>query len=402
MKRISFYRLTGWVCLLGVLTACSDNEEFPTFRCDVDGTCYQTSPDPISRARFEASVVGSGWKYAATYEIMSDGTCSRQEYYEDLIGGAPSVYYFESGETMKEYFYLSIRGAWGFHTRAIDYEEGSNRVMMGDDLMLFQLLAVEGDVLKMVEYLGVLNGGRKVYGYSTYYRMTEEELRKCQEKYDIDFDNMHDLQLSLPGDQEVFIATGTDFAFDVLDCQEAYTVKPMFENTCTIVQDGNHVQVKLLKNGAYLTVSDRLQHRPLWIFSTDESLEPDGSTDIYSFDYAELTLTEDNRLVAPDGYVLPYDIARMGTTPRDEYYGSILSRYNPSALLVVDADKQARFFRLDRGDIFIKDLLPPETLTDLAAKGDGSELVYKLELANVHGSVFQILPFKVTYRVDND
>ena len=402
MKSKSFYRLTGWVCLLCLLAACSEDEEFPTFRCDVDGTCYQTSPDPISRARFEASVVGSGWKHVATYEIMSDGTCSRQEYYEDLIGGGPSVYYFESAETMKDYYYLSTSRAWGFRTRTIDYEEGSNRVMMGDDLMQFQLLAVEGDVLKMVEYLGVRNGGRKVYGYSTYYRMTEKELRNCQEEYDIDFDNMHDLQLSLPEDQEVFIETGTDFAFDVLDCQEAYTVKPMFENTCTIVQDGNHVQVKLLKNGAFLTVSDRLQHRTLWIFSTDESLEPDGSINIYYFDYTELTLTGDNRLIAPDGYVLPYDIARMGATHHLEYSGSILSRYNPSALLVVDADKQARFFRLDGGKIFIKDLLPPETLADLAAKGDGSELVYKLELADVYGSVFQILPFKVTYRVDND
>ena len=88
----------------------------------------------------------------------------------------------------------------------------------------------------------------------------------------------------------------------------------------------------------------------------------------------------------------------MGTTARDEYYGSILSKYNPSALLVVDENKQARFFYLNGGDIYVKELLPQETLDALAASGAGAELNYKLELVNTLGSVFQILPFKVVYK----
>lgn len=399
MKKLSLYRLASLMLALFALSACSNDDEFPTFRFDEDGTCYAPSLRTISKAEFESSVVGSGWKYVSTYEIGTDGECLRKEYYKDLIGAGPSYYYFETTDTLKEYYYMDALPAWGYVTRKYDYTD-ANRVAVNNRMKL-QLISVEGDILKMVEYLGVRAGSEQsVYGYSTYKRMTEKELRDCQKEYHTDFLNIHDLVLSIDEKKEQIIIEGTEFEFDILDSHGECTVTTLDlrEGACTISKEGNHVKVTLKKNGAYITVSDELQHRAFWLFSTDESLEPNGSTDIYDFTYTKLILNADKQLVDTTGHVLYYEYSSMGTTARDEYYGSILSKYNPSALLVVDENKQARFFYLNGGDIYVKELLPQETLDALAASGAGAELNYKLELVNTLGSVFQILPFKVVYK----
>ena len=182
-----------------------------------------------------------------------------------------------------------------------------------------------------------------------------------------------------------------------MESNGAYIVKALNEGTCNITYNDNHVKVKLLKSSATITVSDILKHRRFWLFSTDEELEPTG-TDIYDFTYTELILDKSKELVAPDGYVLNYKSARMETKAREEYYGSILSKYNPSGLAVVDTDKQVRFFRLNRGEIYLNELLPPTVLDELAEAGEGHVIEYKLELVNAAGAVFQVLPFKVVYK----
>lgn len=394
MESFKFWRVLGILLALVVCSSCGDDDEFPTFKFDGDGTCYYPSVSAISKESFGEAVVGCGWKHVSTYEIGENGECLKQEYYADLVGAGPHHHYFESPTSLKTYMYVDAYPVKGFSTSAYEYMD-ANRVVANNQHAILQIISVDKDILKAVEYLGVHADGKKVYGYVTYKRMTEQELKDCQKSYPVDLLNLQTLDISV-NKGEVFIQ-GKEFEFDVLRSNGPYRVTASKEETCSITCEGNHVKVKLLKNGARITVSDGLRHRMFQLFSTDEELEPTG-TDIYDFTYTELTLNKNRELVAPDGYVLNYKFGRMGTKAREEYYGSILSKYNPSALVMVDADKQARFLVLNSGEVFLKELLPETVLDALAEAGEGHAIEYKLELVNASGVVFQVLPFKVVYK----
>lgn len=394
MANVRIWRVLGMLLGLVVCSSCGDDNEYPVFKFGEDGTCYYPSVSAISQESFEETVVGYGWKHVSTHEIRENGECLKEEYYAGLDGAGPSYYYFESAASLKTFMHVDAYPVNGFRTSAYKYID-ANRVVVNNQHMIWQILSVDKDLLKAVEYLGVRADGIKVYGYATYKRMTEQELAECRESYPVDLSNLKDLVISVT-EENVFV-NGKEFEFDVLESNGAYIVKALNEGTCSITCDDNHVKVKLLKSSATITVSDILKHRRFWLFSTDEELEPTG-TDIYDFTYTELILDKSKELVAPDGYVLNYKSARMETKAREEYYGSILSKYNPSGLAVVDTDKQVRFFRLNRGEIYLNELLPPTVLDELAEAGEGHVIEYKLELVNAAGAVFQVLPFKVVYK----
>lgn len=183
----------------------------------------------------------------------------------------------------------------------------------------------------------------------------------------------------------------------MLSSNGPFTFKPAREGSCEITSQENHVKVKLLSNGVHLTGYDRLRHCEVVIFSTDEELEPEG-TDIYDFTYTEITVNPKKQLFAPDGHEISYDLSSMEVTPRKEYTGSILSQYAPVALLAVNTNGQARYLRMNSGKISFKDLLPQEELDQLTEGTDGTSLTYKLELITPDCEVFQVLPFKITYK----
>lgn len=394
MANVRIWRVLGMLLGLVVCSSCGDDNEYPAFKFGEDGICYYPSVSAISQESFEETVVGYGWKHVSTHEIKENGECLKEEYYAGLDGAGPSYYYFESAASLKTFMHVDAYPVNGFRTSAYKYID-ANRVVVNNQHMIWQILSVDKDLLKAVEYLGVRADRIKVYGYVTYKRMTEQELAECRESYPVDLSNLKDLVISVT-EENVFV-NGKEFEFDVLESNGAYIVKALNEGTCSITCDDNHVKVKLLKSSATITVSDILKHRRFWLFSTDEELEPTG-TDIYDFTYTELILDKSKELVAPDGYVLNYKSARMETKAREEYYGSILSKYNPSGLAVVDTDKQVRFFRLNRGEIYLNELLPPTVLDELAEAGEGHVIEYKLELVNAAGAVFQVLPFKVVYK----
>lgn len=394
MKDFKFWISLGMLLGLVVCSSCGDDDELLSFKFDGDGTCYYPSVSAISKESFEKTVVGYGWKHVSTHEIAENGECLKEEYYAGLDGAGPSYYYFETTASLKTYTYVDAYPVNGFRTSAYEYMD-ANRVVVNNRNVILQILSVDKDLLKAVEYLGVRADGMKVYGYVTYQRMTEQELKECQKSYPVDLSNLRDLVISV-AEERVFIS-GKEFEFDILESNAACTVKARKDETCNIVCEGNHVKVKLLKNGAWITVSDGLRHREFHLFSTDEELEPKG-TDIYDFTYTELTLNKQKQLFAPDGRELNYSTALMGTTAREGYYGNVLTAYNPSYLFAVDADKQVHFFILNHGEIYIKELLPMTVLDALAKAGDGHSMAYKLELVNAAGVVFQVLPFKIVYK----
>lgn len=391
MKLHSF--IIALLCAVS-FASCDKEDTYPTFSFDANGECYIPDAANISTEEFESSVVGYGWKHVITHEIGSDGKCSTKDYYEDLIGGGPSQYYFESSELLKEYMYVDAFPAHGYHTYAYDYENG-NRVSNNGNLVM-RIVSLKGDIMKVIDYLGIRADGVNIYGYSTYKRMSSKELTEVQNAYPTDLSNIKSLTTSI--NDEVNIISGNEFEFNVLSYNDLYSVKATNEESCEITCDGDHVKIKLLTNGAYITVSDRFRHFEFSLFSTDEEMEPKG-TDIYDLSYSEVVFNKNMEFTEPsENRSLSYENSSIGTTTRDGYAGSILSHYNRSYILVVDTDKKARLIRLQNGRLYLKDLLPKETLQTLIEKGNGSSISYKLELTTADRRVFQVLPFKVTYK----
>lgn len=393
-KAMKFYSFIISLLCVVFFAACNKEDVYPTFSFDENGECYIPDISNISMEEFESSVVGYGWKHINTHEIGSDGKCSTKDYYEDLVGGGPSQYYFESSESLKEYIYADAIPAHGYLTYAYKYENG-NRVSNNGNLVM-RIVSLKGDVMKIIDYLGIRADGVKLYGYSTYRRMNSGELKEVQNAYPDDLSNMKSLTTSI--NDEVNIISGNEFEFDVLSYNGLYSVKARKEESCEITCDGDHVKIKLLTNGAYITVSDRFRHFEFSLFSTDEEMEPKG-TDIYDLSYNEVVFNKNMEFIEPsENRPLSYENSSIETTTRDGYAGSIISHYNRSYMLVVDTDKKARLIRLQNGRLYLKDLLPKETLQTLIERGNGSYISYKLELTTADRRVFQVLPFKVTYK----
>lgn len=391
MKLHSF--IIALLCVVS-FASCDKEDIYLTFSFDANGECYIPDAANISTEEFESSVVGYGWKHVITHEIGSDGKCSTKDYYEDLVGGGPSQYYFESSESLKEYMYVDAFPAHGYHTYAYDYEDG-NRVSQNGYLVM-RIVSLKGDIMKIIDFLGIRADGAKIYGYSTYKRMSSKELKEIQNAYPDDLSNIKSLTTSI--NDEVNIISGNEFEFDVLSYNDLYSVKATNEESCEITCDGDHVKIKLLTNGAYITVSDRFRHFEFSLFSTDEDMEPKG-TDIYDLSYNEVIFNKNMEFIEPsENRPLSYANSSIETTTRDGYAGSTISHYNRSYMLVVDTDNKARLIHLQNGRLYLKELLPKETLQTLIEKGNGSSISYKLELTTADRRVFQVLPFKVTYK----
>lgn len=189
------------------LTSCDkDNPGFPTFTFNENGVCEPTSLTPISSTRFEEAVVGYGWKHVHTYEINPDGTCQAQDYYTDLIGAGPTLYYVESHSSLKAYMYVDAYPALGFRTYTYTYSD-ENRLLDGQRTV-FQLLSVSGDTMELLVHLGVRAGGTNIYGYSIYQRMTAQELEEVQKTYSTDLSNIRDFTVSVQ--ENPLIISGKD------------------------------------------------------------------------------------------------------------------------------------------------------------------------------------------------
>ena len=127
-------------------------------------------------------------------------------------------------------------------------------------------------------------------------------------------------------------------------------------------------------------------------------MEPEG-TDIYDLSYNEVVFNKSMEFIEPsENRPLSYENSSIETTVREGFAGSIISHYNCSYMFVVDTDKKARLIHLQNGRLYLKEFLPKETLQTIIEKGNGSSISYKLELTTADRRVFQVLPFKVTYK----
>lgn len=186
MKR--FWLFGSLLAIVIGFISCGD--DVPQFDMDDEGRWVVPDARPISHAEFLKYAEGNGWKHVSTYEIMEDGSVSRENYYESRDGGGPSGYYFGKDTYVKFAFYGAIPGKFRTTTAYVYLEDGNRigNVNRFEDTFFtkFQVLSVSKDKLEVVEYLGVISGKdgqRDIYGWTTYRKMTDEELEACQEEY---------------------------------------------------------------------------------------------------------------------------------------------------------------------------------------------------------------------------
>lgn len=167
-----------------ITTKNKNSTDSPVFLFDENGVCYSPSAASIPKNTVLNTILHAGWKYVSTYKINPDGSYSNQDYYENMLGGSPSYFYFEDESSLKEYIYADAIPALGFYPSSYQINE-KNRLMTNFHVDM-QILSVSQNEIKVIEYLAVRYNGEKVYGYTTYQRMSEEELAEVQKKYTTD------------------------------------------------------------------------------------------------------------------------------------------------------------------------------------------------------------------------
>lgn len=204
MKKFSLLKMAFALFAMTVcFTACDDDINNPFVVCPTD-TMFKFDADGVPYVEhdkgYEADlvrvlneeVVGHGWKWCATFEILENGAVSTKPYWEGMIGAGPSHYYFKSKTELVEYFYADAIPADCFFTHNVEID--GSKVTLNDNfyMNIFSIYAYNGRVyMDVVESMGERYDGKggykKVWGVSTYMQTTTKELKEIQEQYSIDF-----------------------------------------------------------------------------------------------------------------------------------------------------------------------------------------------------------------------
>lgn len=177
MKKLVLVRLAFFCLAFCVFTACSDSWESDDkmFRLDENGDWVLLNTETITKSKFEQMVVGYGWKHVESHEIGEDGKCIKKEFYEGLVGGGPSKYFFAQDTFTKFFSYGLLYSC--YREKGYFYREEDNHVIPEENYPELQIVNVDNRFLYVIE----IHGSK--YLYAMYEKMTEEELRECREVY---------------------------------------------------------------------------------------------------------------------------------------------------------------------------------------------------------------------------
>lgn len=170
------------------------------YTVDDEGCCVLKGTKPVPGDEVQSKVVGYGWKSIATYEVQANGKLSQVDYYEDLIGAAPTHYWFASSRQLVKYYYVDVYPSAGFFRESWSYDATKGFILTGDEMLsikerYLQVLKLDESNGKTLMYtmtkLGVRGNGKgdyePIYGMVVYRQMTDDELKKAQETYTHDF-----------------------------------------------------------------------------------------------------------------------------------------------------------------------------------------------------------------------
>lgn len=219
-KAILFFLL----CLsLGWATSCSesDNETDentlhpieppyePMFQFDEQGIPYRLNSPTLSlemQRDVQNEALGHGWKWMQTFEIQDNGFVKSEDFYKEMIGPSPTSYYIKSDKELVRYFLSDANHATAFHTQAFTMDtkagvlsDGNSSSGITPQSFLFRIWGIyklnRRWYMDTIEPLGTRldeNGVSKtVWGYSHYFRMSDDELRQMQNEYTFDYSSVN-------------------------------------------------------------------------------------------------------------------------------------------------------------------------------------------------------------------
>lgn len=97
--------------------------------------CVLKGTKPVPGDEVQSKVVGYGWKSIATYEVQANGKLSQVDYYEDLIGAAPTHYWFASSRQLVKYYYVDVYPSVGFFRESWSYDATKGFILIGDEML---------------------------------------------------------------------------------------------------------------------------------------------------------------------------------------------------------------------------------------------------------------------------
>lgn len=207
------------ICLTGLAlfqqTSCTDLDEEkedyliidpvePMFQFDKDGIPYYWETPRLSaeyQEKIENELIGYGWQWRHTNEILADGYVSPQDYWTNRYGGSPTSYYFRTDQEMTDYFYSDAYGqkAYLTHDYALDLATGT--LTSGSEasatspshiyLRIWAIYAISGKwhmdcIVPLGQRTDEKGELKTVWGASHYVRMSQTELNTMQEQYTFD------------------------------------------------------------------------------------------------------------------------------------------------------------------------------------------------------------------------
>lgn len=186
-----------------------DPLDFPMFEFDAEGVPYRWQR-PEFTAEMQAAVknelIGYGWQWMQTHEILETGYVDSKEYYESIIGPSPSSYYIESDSVLTRYFASDALHKDCFLQQGytLDVETGllsdgcspSGIIPWSFYLRIWSIFQHNGRWFIMtVEPLAtrIDEAGKSctVWGVSQYGRMNSGDLQQMQRTYTYDYSQVN-------------------------------------------------------------------------------------------------------------------------------------------------------------------------------------------------------------------
>ena len=175
--------------------------------CEEDEEALLPALSHITADDFAGTVSGKGWRYVESHEIRDGRICSKRDYWDGLIGGAPVNYAF-TGDSITEFIYVDAYPIKGYRSRKYTFDEATNGLMSGGDEVM-RIVSVSESELRIIKHEASTADGEPIYVYAVYRAMTPWELAECKAGYPYDLDTFDDDYPRLPEQQRL---TPGDFA----------------------------------------------------------------------------------------------------------------------------------------------------------------------------------------------
>ncbi|MDO4159384.1 MAG: hypothetical protein Q4D41_02890 [Prevotellaceae bacterium] len=193
-------RLVFLAVFAAILTACGE-----------DGELAVPLPQDVSEEYLEECVSGKGWIEVVSHEIKSNGILDKRDYWQLPDVGSPVSFYFQN-DSITIFHAIGTYQVNGYNTEKFTYDNVLHSLKNGEE-EIFKILSVTPDEIRLVKYQELNGDGEKIYIYSVYRKMTDNELAECKQSHPYNLATFNDEYPLLPEQMQI---TLNDFAQKVV------------------------------------------------------------------------------------------------------------------------------------------------------------------------------------------